>query len=240
MTVDRKNLRTLAAIIGGIVAVAALLFYLQNQGLIKIFPTAEERANKKILTIDRSKFAPAEGLSEERFEEEIQKLYELKKTILENPQAAQAWFLFGFSKGFLNDHQGAVAAWEKSFELQPLNFLTALNLGNTYQYFVKDLAKAEFYYFKALELRPDYTLAYEGLADLYRYNLKAKQNLLEPLLLDAIEKDSVNQGAYLNKLVDFFAEQDRDLKKAREYLQELEKIDSASAKELLETYPKLR
>lgn len=239
MAVNKKSVIIILGVVGVGVLVLALLWYYQSQGFIKVFPTAQDRAQKKLLTIDRSKLRPAQGLTNDQFEAEIKKLMDEKNKVLENPADAQAWFDFGYTKEFLNDHEGAVAVWEKSLELQPLNFVTALNLGNTYQYFLKNYPKAEEYYLKALELRPDYTTAYQGLTDLYRFNWKDRQDRLEPLLLEAIQKDSPNKKAYYVTLVEFFAGAN-DIPKAKEYFAQVKKLDPKAAGELVDTYPALK
>lgn len=234
-----KKLIIPGAITLGAVLILGLLWYYQSQGILKIFPTREDREIKRILIIDRSKFAPAQGLSAEQFEAEIKRLEERKENVLQNPGDAQAWFDFGYSKEFLNDHEGAVASWEKSFELQTLNFVTAANLANTYQYFLKNYERSEFYYRKALEIRPGYTPAYQGLSDLYRFNWKEKSDLLEPLMFEAIRNDPENANAYTANLVEFFM-QKNDVAKAREYLALLLEAGPELANELIETYPALK
>ena len=228
-----------AGIIGVLIVLGGLLWYYQQQGFIKIFPTSEERQIKKILEIDRSKFRSAQGLDPQAFEEEIKKLEEKKVKVLSDPSNAQLWFDFGYTKEFLNDHEGAILAWEKSFALQPLNFVTAQNLGNTYQYFIKNWEKAEFYYGKVLELRPDHPQAYQGLIDLYRYNWPEKKDQFEPTLLQAIEKDPQNKLPYYISLVEFFADAG-NVEKAKSYLAEVRALDESKVPELLETYPILK
>lgn len=234
-----KKIIIILAVVGGIVLILGLLWYYQSQGFIKVFPTAQDRAQKKLLTIDRSKFHPAQGFTNDQFEAELKKLADQKNKILENPGDAQAWFAFGYTKEFLNDHEGAVGVWEKALELQPLNFVTAANLGNAYQYFLKNYPKAEEDYLKALAVRPDYTGAYRGLADLYQFNWKDRQDRLEPLLLEAIQKDSANKKAYYVNLVEFFAGAN-NLTKAKDYLVQVKSLDPKAARELLDTYPGLK
>ncbi|MBI4053853.1 MAG: hypothetical protein HY397_00820 [Candidatus Doudnabacteria bacterium] len=220
-------------------AVLGLLYFYQQQGFVKIFPTRQDREIKKILEIDRSKFQPAEGLTAEQFEAEIKELEKRRQRVLDNPDNADAWFDFGYTKDFLNDHAGAVAAWEKSYELQPLSFLITGNLANTYQYFLRDFVKAEVYYKKTLELKPDLTGAYSGLLDLYRFNLPDKKDQVEPLALQAAENDPANSGHYYSTLVDFFM-RDSDIVKAKEYLKKIQFVRPDLVGEILETYPALR
>jgi len=238
MIILTRSKKIIFGIVAGAALILGLLAYYQSQGLLKVFPTREDRRIKQILVIDRAKFAKAEGLPDEQFEAKIAELMELKKRVEDNPADADAWFDFASHKEFLNDHEGAARAWEKSFELQNLNFVTAANLGNVYQYFLKDYEKAEFYYKRALELRPDFITAYQGLADVYRFNWKEKQHLLEPLLLEAVKKDPQNSAVYYGSLVEFFAPS--DITAAKKYLEEIKKINPQAEAELIEAYPQLR
>ena len=235
MTESRKKIAIAAT---AAVLVLGLLWYFQQQGLVKVFPTSEDREIKRLLRIDRSKYEPATGLTNEQFEEAIRVLEERKLAVEANPTDAQAWFLFGFSLDFLNDKEQASAVWEKAFALQPLNFVTAVNLANNYQYFLKNLEKAEFYYGKALEVRPDYTSAYQGLIDLYRFNWKEKQNHFEPLVLEAIKSDPANKLSYYTSLTEFFAGIDPAY--AQKYLAEVKVLSDKVYRDLLETYPQLK
>jgi len=230
------------ALIAAVVAVLVLmgLWYYQRQGFIKIFPTREDRAVKKILTIDETKLKGPVGLTDEQAAAEKQKLYESRDKVLANQDDAKAWFDYGFSKEFWNDHESAVAAWERSFALQPLNFVTALNLGNTYQYFLKDAPRAEYYYEKVLELQPDYTSAHQGIIDLYRFNWPEKRGETERVVLRAIKGDPGNTVAYNVILVEFFALEGGNITKAKQYLEEVRRLKPEDAAELVANYPELQ
>lgn len=237
----RKIIISLAVAFGIILIIAGLLFYYQKQGMIKIFPTKEEKEIAKILEIDREKLRPAQDLSQEDFEKIIKELEKEKENVLSDPKSATVWHEFAILKNFLNDHQGAVEAWEMSFEIQPNNFRTALNLANTCQYFVKDYPKAEYYYRKVLELQPQLTSAFDGLMDLYRYNYKEKQSEYEPLVLQGIENDQANAAAYYSSLIGFFmSEETSNEEKAVKYWEKLNSIDSVKAEAAFDSYPKLK
>jgi tetratricopeptide (TPR) repeat protein len=224
----------------GLVAVLALVWYYQQQGLIKVFPTSEERALRKILVIDESTFRRPEGLTEDQYNRQVEEIRQAKKDIEENPENADAWFRFGFVKSFFNDHQGAMEAFETSYELQP-NFRTALNLGETYQYFIKDWEKAEKYYLAVLVTQPDNTSAYQGLMDLYRYNWKEKSNEYEPLVLRAADNDKINEVKYYGNLVDFFMSSDyKNEVKAKEYFELVKDLSPDLADALREDHPTLK
>jgi len=236
---NKKATITILSIIAGIALVLGLLYYYQNQGYIKIFPTAEDRQNKKLLTIDRDKFFAPEGLTADKFEAKIRELEAQKQAVLENPQDAQAWFVFGHSLEFLNDHEAAVAVWEKTYELQPLNFVVTVNLANTYQYFLKDFARAEFYYKKTIEIQPGSTAAYQGLIDLYSFNLKEKQSELEPTVELAARKDPSNAGKYYATYTEFLA-RFGDISIAKTYLAKVKSLDITAYNDLVEAYPELK
>ncbi len=237
----KKILLALAISIAGIAIVLGVLAYYQKQGLVHVFPDAEDRAIKRALEIDESKFIPPQGMSQEAFQKKIQELRDQKKIVLKDTKSSPEWFTFGSIKEFLNDHEGAVLAWEIAYKIQQYNFVTAMNLANNYQYFIKDYPKAELYYNKVLELRPDFTSAYEGLMDLYRYNWKEKNSEYEALVLRAIKKDSVNIAAYYIHLVEFFAsEKTKNILKAKEYLSQIRKLKPEEADRLLGEYPILK
>jgi tetratricopeptide (TPR) repeat protein len=217
-----------------------VLFFYQQQGIIKLFSTAEERKINQALTIDESKFVPAQGLDSNFFDKKIEELYKIRENILKNPKDFNSWDDFAFIKEFLNDHEGAIKAWEISFEIQPVNFRAAYNLGDIYQYFIRDFEKSEFYYLKSLELRTDHSATYIGLMDLYRYNLKEKKDKYEPLVLEAINNDPGNAVNYYSNLVEFFNDEGNvDLVKAKDYLQKIKDLDPEAAKRMLERFPQL-
>ena len=236
---NRKIIIAVSTVVG-LGLVFGLLVYYQNQGYIKIFPTDEDKERNKILEIDRSKFAPAEGLPAEKFEEKIKDLEKYKQAVLSNPQDSQAWFIFGQTKEFLNDHAGAVAAWEKAYQLQPLNFVTSVNLANSYQYFIKDYNRAEYYYKKTIETKPDLTAAYQGLMDLYRYNFKEKRAEFEPTIELAVKNDPQNSAQYYSSLVEFLVEKGDSGAHAKEVLEKVRSLDSKAYEDLIAAYPSLK
>ena len=234
-----KTQKSIAVSAGAAVLILGLLWFFQEQGLLKVFPTDEDRGVRAALRIDESKFKAPVGVSEEGFRKQIAEAYARRAMVKKNKKDVSAWFAFGYQLNFLNDHEGAVRAREIVFRLQPENHLVAGNLASNYQYFLKDYAKAEFYYDQALTIQPAFTDAWKGLADLYRFNWKEKNNLVEPLMLEAIRNDSANESAYLVFLVSFFAE-GGDFAKAGEYYARVRSLNPSAADDLLETYPGLR
>lgn len=234
-----KTQKIIAVGAGAAVLILGLLWFFQEQGLLKVFPTDEDRAVSSALRIDETKFKAAVGVSEEDFRKQIAEAYVRRDKVRKNKSDVSAWFAFGYQLNYLNDHEGAVRAWEIVFRLQPQNFVAAGNLASNYQYFLKDYAKAEFYYDKALTIQPAFTDAWKGLGDLYRYNWKEKNNLVESLMLEAVRSDPANESAYLVFLVSFFAE-GGDFSKAKDYYARVRSLNPSAADDLIETYPGLR
>ena len=220
-------------------AVLGLLYYYQQQGFIDIFPTAQDREINRALEIDESKFSAAEGLSEEAFNAKIEELKQQKDVVKDNPDDANAWLRFGNLKEFLNDHEGAIVAWKQTVRVQSVNFIAVLNIANNYQYFIKDLPKAEEYYRRALEIDKSLTQGYQGLIDLYRFNWKEKRGELEQLLIDGANNDAPNAVAYLRLLVETQL-QDGRIEQARGYLAQLEQQDPEAAEKLREEHGELQ
>src|SRR3989344_387108 len=133
-----KTTKIIIGVIIAIIAVVGLLYYYQSQGFIKVFPTSQDREINRALEIDESKFSAAEGLSEEAFNAKIEELKQQKDVVKDNPDDANAWLRFGNLKEFLNDHEGAILAWQQTVLVQSVNFIAVLNIANNYQYFIKD------------------------------------------------------------------------------------------------------
>jgi len=240
----KKTIIIIFTVIVAAVAVLALLFYYQQQGLIKIFPTTQElefnRQVKEALIIDQEKFKMADGVDQVMLQNKIDELIAQKDVVLSDTHNAVTWYKFAQMKEFLNDHQGAAQAWEISYNLKPNDFRTSSNLGNIYQYFIKDFEKAEFYYLKSLEVKIDMASAYHGLMDLYQFNMPEKSEKFEPLVLRAVANDSLNAAAYYVNLVDFFlSSKYYNLNKAQEYFSKTRDLDPERAALVIQNYPEL-
>ena len=98
------------------------------------------------------------------------------------------------------------------------------NLADFYFYYTKDYQKAEEYYKKALDINKNVYKYYEGLADLYRYNLTDKKDLVEKVINNGLENDSANKIIYYSYLVDFY-HQKKNIGKKQEYIDKIKEID---------------
>lgn len=177
----------------------------------------------QILSINKAYFKYKDDFSEEKYQKTLDQLKQNKQKLKEKPQDPGAWFDFGYYKKLLGDKEGAKLAWEKAFEYNPKKFATSNNLGDLYVNPFKNYERAEFFYLKALELKPNYSVYYK-LADLYQYKLKEKQDRIEPLLKEAIKKLPNNKKDFLIYLYDFYEDQENQ-EKMEEYKSKIQEID---------------
>lgn len=236
----KKSSKIVLISAGVFVAIIGILAYYQSQGFLKVFPSLFEWRQKQALKIDEDKFIAPEGTDEKRLKEIMDKVYETKEDVESDPSKSGAWLDFGNALEQLNDHEGAIEAWKISYELTP-TYLAASNIASVYQYFILDFEQAEDYYYRALDLSPANSVAFDGLIDLYRYNLKEKQYQLEAITQQAIRENPQSETYYLQGLIDFFADlETRDIEKAKKYFERYKELDAQNAQYFLDTYPVLR
>jgi len=236
-----KNFKIIIGVIIILLVIAGIVFYFKNSGSFNLASNSVSPELQTLLEIDESKFVEPEGLTQADYDQASANLKNVRNLIIKDPTDAQSWFDFGYFKEFFNDHTGAVAAWKKSLEIGPYNYVAWLDVANADQYFLKNYAEAETSYLKVLEIKSDITSAYRGLMDLYQFNWKEQQDKYEPLVLEAIAKDPNSKEIYYSNLVEFFASSStQNLTKARKYLAEVKKMNPASAEQLVETYPVLK
>lgn len=106
------------------------------------------------------------------------------------PQLSFEDLLFlGISKRNSKDYAGAVKAWEEASRLIPESHIPYSNLGDLYQFYLRDFPKAEANLRKAIELFPGYIAGYMNLHELYRYQYKEKAGLADDILEDGLRKN---------------------------------------------------
>ena len=98
------------------------------------------------------------------------------------------WIAVGVIKKFFNDYEGARDVWEYAGILYPDNALSFANLGNLYGFYLKDSAKAEFNFLRAIKNDAYQVNYYVSLADFYNHILTSKRDKVPEVLLDGLEK----------------------------------------------------
>jgi hypothetical protein len=88
------------------------------------------------------------------------------------PTRVDLWLQLGVDRKIGADYQGAIDAWNYVAQAGPtsINYVAYGDLGDVYTTFVKDNAKAEANYKKAIAIKPDVIDYYRSLYYLYRYN----------------------------------------------------------------------
>ena len=84
-----------------------------------------------------------------------------------NQNSFQDWINLGFGRKTLGDYTGAALAWEYVSLLYPQNSLSFGNLGDLYENFLVNLAKAETEYQMAIQNSPQNIDYYRNLYTLY-------------------------------------------------------------------------
>lgn len=133
------------------------------------------------------------------------------------------WIEMGIQRKSAGDFLGAAEAWKQASLANPGSYLPHNNLGFLYRYDIKDFAKAEKSFLDAVAIRPDLTIAYRELSDLYRYAYTEKADQADDILLKGLEK---NPGHY--DILIYLAHYYRDMgdkEKAKKYFEEILKTD---------------
>ncbi len=126
-------------------------------------------------------------------EEEIEKVIAQEPEPEPEPQLSFEDLLFlGISKKNNKDYAGAVKAWEEASRLIPESYIPYSNLGDLYQFYLRDFPKAEANLRKAVELYPSYIAGYMNLHELYRYQYKEKAELADDILEEGLRKNPGN------------------------------------------------
>jgi tetratricopeptide (TPR) repeat protein len=92
----------------------------------------------------------------------------LQSRLKKDPSDFPAWLDLGMYQKMAGDYQGTVISWTYAGRLAPTDYISQGNLGNLYAYFLKDNAKAEMYYKKAIANNGVQAYLYVQLAEVYR------------------------------------------------------------------------
>jgi tetratricopeptide (TPR) repeat protein len=84
------------------------------------------------------------------------------------------WLALAVYRKMMNDYDGAREIWEYVASVRPGNFVPYANLGDLYGYYLKDPAKAETDFLKALEIDKTQVSVYYNTAMFYKDVLNDK------------------------------------------------------------------
>ena len=122
------------------------------------------------------------------------------------PDFFDEWISLGINRKMINDYEGAKEAWEYGAILSPKSAVVFSNLGDLYGYYLKDNAKAEKDFLKAIDNDSAFPNYYLRAADFYREVLgdfsKAKAILIKGL---SVIQDESNLKRALEQVNDLIA-----------------------------------
>ncbi|MCR4330404.1 MAG: hypothetical protein NUV49_00780 [Patescibacteria group bacterium] len=103
-----------------------------------------------------------------------------------------AWLDLGSYRKQSGDYEGAREAWEYATLLLPGSYVPWNNLGDLYQYYLKDFVKAEKNFQQAIVSDPSFVQAYHSLFELYTLSYTEKAHLADDTLLEGLKKSPNN------------------------------------------------
>jgi len=112
---------------------------------------------------------------------------ELKRELDENPEDYSALFKLGRLKQDLLDYDGAIELYQRLSQEKQEDIMPLINMASIY-YDTKQYEKAEETHYEILQRNLKWLNSYRELLSIYRWHLKDKKAVLEPILLDAYEK----------------------------------------------------
>lgn len=159
-----------------------------------------------------------EGLDEATRKEYEYRITGTKAMYAESPQIWETWIAIGNLKSLLGDYTGAVAAYQKSIELQGNNVLGYRNIAEVYNTHLKDYEKAASYYRLALNNNFLDSDLYIALAQVYDHQLN-QDDKAEQVYLEGLQKTQGHPDIFI-RLVKFYKD-NGNTGKYKEYARKL-------------------
>ncbi len=135
------------------------------------------------------------------------KLGDLKKMYQEDKEDTNFWLGLGNLRNFVRDEQGAISAYQKCLEINPLNMVANINIADVYEKKLEDFPKAEEYYKKAIDNQFNNPDLYNRLGRLYYLKMDWPAEA-EKTFLEGLEKTD-NFPDLLVGLINFYKQQNR-------------------------------
>lgn len=132
--------------------------------------------NKKttigIPDLDREIKVYSPDISEDAQKIAISKIKEAVSFLKKDNKSEDYWLELGRLRNMIGDYEGAKEVWEYISAVSPKSSTSFNNLGELYAYYLKDNAKAEKNYAKAIENDPSAIYIYRNFFDFYRFVAK--------------------------------------------------------------------
>lgn len=102
------------------------------------------------------------------------KIEEISKTLKTEKNNISLWIDLGSWRKAIGDYEGARLTWEYVVSVSPNNIVPLVNLGDLYQFYLKENIKAEDYMKRVIAKNPSYIEGYFRLYTLYSESYKEK------------------------------------------------------------------
>jgi len=181
--------------------VAGAIFYFWSTREDGSLPTPEETAEELFNITSPADFNEYE-LS--RFNE---KLEDLKKMYEQDKEDTNFWLGLGNLRNFVRDYRGAIAAYQKCLEINPLNIVANINIADIYEKKLEDFSQAEEYYKRAIDNQFNNPDLYNRLGRLYYLKMERPAEA-EKTFLEGLQKAD-NYPDLLVALINFYKQQNR-------------------------------
>ncbi len=169
--------------------------------IIKIEPLDDSLSKAPVPNLARPITFP-EGMTEDKKKNTEAKIREIIARLQKNKYSYEDWIELGIYRKSVEDYKGTEEAWEFAGLIKPSSALAFGNLGNLYGYDIKNQAKAEESYLRAIKNEPKLVYWYVQLAEYYR----------------DIAKDNSKARAILERAMSANPEEAEELKKYAENL----------------------
>lgn len=117
---------------------------------------------------------------------------ETSATLKNNTGYFDGWIMLGTLRKMAGDYEGARDAWEYASATNPSNYVSFGNLGDLYQYYLKDYPRAEKNMLTIIKNKADNIAGYRNLYNLYTQSYKEKINEAPKILLSGLSKNPNN------------------------------------------------
>ncbi len=122
----------------------------------------------------------------------------LANDLKKDPKDELKWLNLAIFRKMLGDYGSSVEILNYIAILWPNDYVPYNNLADLYQFYIKNYPLAEKNWLKVIELKPDYTDAYENLFTLYTTAYKEKQDHALPILIKGLGQNPQNTGLMVN------------------------------------------
>ena len=148
---------------------------IEGEGDFKVEPikiTQKDQLNAKAIALLEREIIVASSTDSATIQRSSEKIKELISSLKSDPANMENWLVLGVYRKILGDYAGAIDVWNYVGVISPTNSTSFNNLGELYAYQLKDNAKAEENYQKAIVNDPSAIYIYRNFFDFYRYFAK--------------------------------------------------------------------